>query len=110
MESDLLDNLLSNIGVPAVEYEVISNKPSRRFSCDTDYHTWYPYPVRRIYGEYVRPVPREVTVCDSLCINNDQKEYEEMITDMTRMSLARSRGLMAEKRFSSYERKQKLSK
>ena len=110
MDSELLDALLCNIGIPAVESEVILNKPSRRFTCETDYHTWYPHPVRSLYGGYIRPVPREVTVCDSLCINNGQKEYEEMITDMTRMSLARTRGLLAEKRSSSYERKQKHSK
>ena len=101
MEGDLLDALLGEVEAKAIPLQ---------FRCEMDNKTLYPNPARRLYGGYTRPVPREVTVCESLNINNGQKEYEVMIDDMTRMSLARTRGLVAEKRFSRYERKQKSSK
>lgn len=108
MEEDLLDALLGELETPVVPPETKPVRPRIRYEIDNK--TLYPNPARRFYGGYTRPVPREVTVCESLDINNGQKEYEEMIDDMTRMSLARTRGLMAEKRFSRYERKQKTSK
>jgi hypothetical protein len=97
MDDALLDSLLGNIDTPAIP----------KFKCVRDYQTWYPKPVRTVYGGYKRPVSCEVTVCDSLNISNGQKEYEIMIDDMIRMSLARTRGLMVEKRSSRYERAQK---
>lgn len=115
-----MDALLGPIENPVIVEETpiveevitipISSPPTRPFKCVRDYQTWYPNPVRRFYGGYKRPVPREVTVCESLNLNNGEREYEMMIEDMTRMSLARTRGLLVEKRASRYERKQKALK
>jgi hypothetical protein len=78
-----------------------------KLECIVDNKTWYPIPARRCYGGYVVPVKEEVTICDSLCINNGDKEYEEMVDDMTQMSLLRSKGLLKEKRMSRYEKAKK---
>jgi hypothetical protein len=89
---DLLDALLGIMPTPA------------RLVCEVDNTTQFPHIIgRRCFGGYTRPVPREVTVCDSLNICND-REYEEKIEDMTRQSQMRSRLLMAEKRMSRYDR------
>ena len=102
MNDDLLDTLLGPVDIPS--------PVKQKLKCTIDYRSLYPNPVRRLYGGYIRPIPSVVTVCDSLCINNGQRDYEELINEMTRMSLARMHGLMAEKRSSRYERKQKNSK
>jgi len=106
MEEDLLDALLGELDVIPSEIKPVP----RLIRYEIDNKTLYPNPARRFYGGYKRLVPREVTVCESLNLNNGQKEYEEMIDDMTRMSLARTRGLLGEKRASRYERKQKAQK
>ena len=91
---DLLDALL---GIP--------NK--RKLECVEDIHTHFPAPARRCYGGYVPPKKQEASVCESLFIHNGQKEYEEMIEDMKRMSLLRTNGLQKEKRTSRYEKSMK---
>lgn len=97
MQEELLDALLGITHISVIQPLKVTY----------DNNTFYPNPVRRMYGGYKRLVAPEVTICDSLIIHDGQKEYEEMIEDMTRMSLARTRGLMVEKRASRYERKQK---
>jgi hypothetical protein len=106
MDEVLLDALL---GESPVDVKDVTSLPIKQsLKCITDYQTHYPIAARRTYGGYQRPTLPEVTVCESLNINNGEKEYERMIEDMARMSLARTRGLMVEKRASQYERKQKL--
>ena len=97
MDNDLLDALLGCVVSP----------PKQVLKFVYDNQTLYPNPCRRMYGGYQRQVAPEVTICDSLKLNNGEREYEEMIEDMTKLSLARTRGLMVEKRASRYERKQK---
>lgn len=79
----------------------------KKLECVLDRNTFYPIPVRRSYGGYIAPVKQQVTVCDSLCINNGNKEFEEMVDDMKQMSLLRSKGLLKEKRMSRYEKAKK---
>lgn len=81
----------------------------QKLVCEVDTKTTFPVVGIRRFGGYVRHVPKEVTVCDSLCIRND-REYEDMIEDMTRQSQLRSKLLAVEKRSSRYERAMKKEK
>ena len=90
---ELLDALL---GAPSFK---------RKLVCKIDIMTTVSgHNVRRYYGGYKPFKPREVTVCDSLCINNSQKEFDDMVNDLVNLSLSRSKLLKAEKRSSRYER------
>lgn len=95
---DLLDALLGP-----------TDSSRQKLVCEVDTKTTFPIVGIRCFGGYVRPVPREVTVCDSLCIRNDC-EYEDMIEDMTRQGQMRSKLLAVEKRASRYERAMKKEK
>ena len=96
MMDELLDSLLG-----------LSRTP--KLVCEIDTKTMFPVTGIRRFGGYVPPMSREVTVCDSLCITSN-REYEEMIEDMTRQSQLRSKLLAVEKRASRYERAMKKEK
>lgn len=104
MEEDLLDALLGPIEVPVI--------PPKRipviYTIDTK--TLHPHPARRCYGGYIPPRPRDTSGPVDVHIDTSERDYQEMIEDMTRLSLERMRGLQTEKRFARYERKKKASK
>lgn len=93
---DLLDSLL---GV----------KP--KLQCKIDIHTTAKvHTSRRCYGGYVTPKPVVALLHPSLLMSNSDHEYEEMISDMTKLSLLRSKGLLKEKRTTRYENAMKSKK
>lgn len=93
---DLLDSLLG----------ISPSKP--KLQCKIDMNTTARvHTARRCYGGYVTPKPVVASLDPSLFKSNADKEYEEMIEDMTKMSLLRSKGLLAEKRTSRYEKAMK---
>jgi hypothetical protein len=93
---DLLDVLLG----------VLPPSPPPKLVCEIDTKTTCPIVGIRRFGGYTRPAPREVTVCDSLCIRSN-RDYEDMIEDMTRQGQMRSKLLAVEKRASRYDRAMK---
>lgn len=80
---------------------LLDEKP--RLQCTEDNMTVFSGPVRRFYGKRPISIPSQPT----FTIERLRVEDHSLVEDMTRLSLARMRGLMHEKRVSRYERAHK---
>lgn len=90
---------------------LLSPHKKKKLVCKIDIMTHVSgHNVKRYYGGYKPFKPREVTICDSLCINKTEKVFDDMVNDMVNLSLNRSKLLNAEKRSSKYERMMKEKK